>query len=122
MNHINCYTYLRVSTAMQVDAYSLDAQRERLTKYAYGNDFCIVGEYCDAGKSGKNLDGRPDFKRMLDDIQAGKDFPPPMHLRDSHYKDAKKYGFGEGYIYSHSAPDIEQQFLPDELVGRKYTK
>ena len=35
-------------------------------------------------------------------------------------KDAKKYGFGEGYIYSHSAPDVYQQFIPDELVGRKY--
>lgn len=58
----------------------------------------------------------------LNDIRNGKDFPPPMHLRDSHYKDAKKYGFGVGYIYSHDAPDVEQQFLPDELVGKKYTR
>ena len=58
----------------------------------------------------------------LSDIRNGKDFPPPMHLRDAHYKDAEKYGFGIGYVYSHSAPDVEQQFMPDELVGRKYTK
>ncbi len=58
----------------------------------------------------------------LSDISNGKDFPPPMHLRDAHYKDAAKYGFGNGYIYSHSAPDIEQQFMPDELVNKKYTK
>lgn len=58
----------------------------------------------------------------ISDIEAGKDFPPPMHLRDSHYKDAQKYGFGVGYVYTHSAPDVEQQFMPDELVGRKYTK
>ncbi len=56
----------------------------------------------------------------LKDIESGKDYPPPMHLRDAHYKDAAKYGFGEGYIYTHSAPDIKQQFLPDELAGRKY--
>ena len=56
----------------------------------------------------------------LHDIQSGKDFPPPMHLRDAHYKDAAKYGFGEGYIYTHAAPEIEQQFMPDELVTRKY--
>ncbi len=56
----------------------------------------------------------------LADIEAGNDFAPPMHLRDAHYKDAKKYGFGEGYIYSHDAPDVYQQFLPDELVGKKY--
>ena len=56
----------------------------------------------------------------LHDIQSGKDFPPPMHLRDAHYKDAAKYGFGEGYIYTHAAPEIEQQFMPDELFTRKY--
>ena len=56
----------------------------------------------------------------LADIQSGQDFPPPMHLRDAHYKDAKKYGFGEGYVYTHANPDYEQQFMPDELVNRKY--
>ena len=34
--------------------------------------------------------------------------------------DAKKYGFGEGYKYSHDYPDEYQQFLPDELKNRKY--
>ncbi len=59
--------------------------------------------------------------KALRDIDKGDDFAPPMHLRDAHYKDAAKYGFGEGYIYSHSQPQAHQQFLPDELVGRKYT-
>lgn len=58
----------------------------------------------------------------LADIESGNDFPPPMHLRDAHYKDASKYGFGIGYVYTHDAPDIKQQFLPDELVGKKYTR
>ena len=58
----------------------------------------------------------------MSDIESGNDFPPPMHLRDSHYKDAKKYGFGVGYVYTHSAPDVEQQFMPDELVGKRYTR
>lgn len=57
----------------------------------------------------------------LADIDNGKDFPPPAHLRDAHYKDAAKYGFGEGYVYSHAAPDYVQQFLPDELINKKYT-
>lgn len=56
----------------------------------------------------------------LSDISNGKDYAPPMHLRDAHYKDAAKYGFGEGYIYSHIAKDAYQQFMPDELVDRKY--
>jgi len=58
----------------------------------------------------------------LADIDSGNDFPPPMHLRDAHYKDAKNYGFGIGYVYSHDAPDMYQQFLPDELLGKKYTR
>ena len=58
----------------------------------------------------------------LADIASGKDYPPPMHLRDAHYKDAEKYGFGIGYVYSHSAPDVYQQFLPNELAGKKYTR
>ncbi len=58
----------------------------------------------------------------LSDIDGGNDYPPPMHLRDAHYKDAKKYGFGVGYIYSHDAPEVYQQFLPDELVGKKYVR
>lgn len=34
MKRLNCYIYTRVSTSMQVDGYSLDAQREKLRKYA----------------------------------------------------------------------------------------
>ena len=54
------------------------------------------------------------------DIRQGKDYPPPMHLRDAHYKDAKKYGFGEGYVYTHNNPDYIQQFMPDEMKDVKY--
>lgn len=58
--------------------------------------------------------------KAMYDIQNGKNYPPPMHLRDAHYKDAKKYGFGEGYKYSHDCPGEYQQFLPDEMLGKKY--
>lgn len=58
----------------------------------------------------------------LSDIENGKDYAPPMHLRDAHYKDASKYGFGVDYVYSHGAPEQYQQFLPDELVNKKYVK
>ncbi len=33
----------------------------------------VVGTYSDEGKSGKNVTGRPEFQRMLADIQSGKD-------------------------------------------------
>lgn len=38
-----CYIYTRVSTAIQVDGYSLDAQKDKLRKYAEFQDMEIVG-------------------------------------------------------------------------------
>ena len=58
--------------------------------------------------------------RAIADIKKGEDYLPPKHLRDAHYKDAKKYGFGEGYVYTHDNPDYIQQFMPDEIKDRKY--
>ncbi len=69
----NCYIYRRVSTSMQAYGYSLDAQKDRLIKYADYERMKIVGEYCDEGKSGKSVEGRPDFARMLNDIRNNKD-------------------------------------------------
>ena len=68
-----CYIYTRVSTSMQVDGYSLDAQKDKLRKYAEYQEMSIVGEYSDEGKSGKSVEGRPQFKQMLSDIENGKD-------------------------------------------------
>lgn len=67
------YTYTRVSTAMQIDGYSLDAQKSRMKAFAEYNDYEIVREYEDAGKSGKSIEGRVQFSQMMDDIKEGKD-------------------------------------------------
>ena len=58
---IKCYIYTRVSTAIQVDGYSLDAQKDKLRKDAEFQDMEIVGEYSDEGHSGKNIKGRQEF-------------------------------------------------------------
>ncbi|WP_152191077.1 replication-associated recombination protein A [Georgenia satyanarayanai] len=56
------------------------------------------------------------------DVRAGKAGPVPPHLRDSHYAGAKKLGHGTEYVYAHDVPHAiaSQQYLPDELVGRRY--
>jgi len=41
---IKCYIYTRVSTTMQVDGYSLDAQRDKLRRYAEFQEMEIAGE------------------------------------------------------------------------------
>ncbi len=67
------YIYTRVSTTMQVDGYSLDAQKSKMKAFADYNEYEIVGEYEDAGKSGKSIEGRLQFNQMMDDIKSGKD-------------------------------------------------
>jgi putative ATPase len=46
----------------------------------------------------------------------------PAHLRDAHYPGAAKLGHGEGYRYPHDEPSgwVEQEYLPDEVSGRRY--
>ena len=66
-----CYIYTRVSTAIQVDGYSLEAQKDKLRKYAEYQGYTVAGEYSDEGFSGKNIQGRPEFQRMLAAIESG---------------------------------------------------
>ena len=63
--------YLRVSTEMQVDGFSLDGQNNRIARFGEREEMICVGKYEDAGKSGKSIEGRPEFKRMLAEIENG---------------------------------------------------
>ncbi|SKC71427.1 replication-associated recombination protein A [Krasilnikoviella flava] len=58
----------------------------------------------------------------LADVRAGKVGVVPPHLRDAHYAGAEGLGHGKGYRYAHDAPHAiaAQQYLPDELAGRRY--
>ena len=67
-----CFLYSRVSTEMQVEGYSLEAQKNCLKKFAEREEIQIVDYSEDAGKSGKSIEGRPAFKKMLSDIESGK--------------------------------------------------
>lgn len=46
----------------------------------------------------------------------------PPHLQDAHYRGAAGLGRGAGYQYAHNYPGhyVRQQYLPDELVGRRF--
>ena len=70
---IKVYLYTRVSTTMQIDGYSLDAQKTKMKAFCDYNEYKIVGEYEDAGKSGKSIEGRVSFNQMMEDIKSGKD-------------------------------------------------
>lgn len=55
----------------QGDSESIKTQKAMLTQYAKEHGFMVVEIYVDDGWSGLNFD-RPDFNRMLDDIEAGR--------------------------------------------------
>lgn len=56
------------------------------------------------------------------DVRAGRIGRVPKPLRDAHYAGAKRLGHGKGYRYPHDEPIgvVEQQHLPDPLVGTEY--
>ena len=56
------------------------------------------------------------------DVRAGKSGPVPRCLQNKHYDGADAAVKGQHYRYPHSFPDrwVEQQYLPDALVGTTY--
>jgi len=55
-------------------------------------------------------------------VQNQKTMPIPVHLQDSHYKGSAKLGHGQGYLYAHDYDNhyVDQQYLPDGLVGTEF--
>jgi putative ATPase len=50
----------------------------------------------------------------LDDVRSGRTLAVPEHLRDAHYKGAKRLGHGEGYQYAH---DHSGHFVAQDYLG-----
>ena len=78
-----------------------------------------VIELCISPKSNSGIQA---IDAALDDIRKGHGGEVPNHLKDAHYKGAQKLGHGIGYKYAHNYPHhyVEQQYLPDEIVGEKF--
>lgn len=67
-NKIKAVLYARVSTEEQATE-GYNAQKELLNEFAHKHNFEIIDEYIDEGKSGKNIEGRPEMKRLLKDAK-----------------------------------------------------
>ncbi|MEE9371130.1 MAG: replication-associated recombination protein A [Sedimentisphaerales bacterium] len=59
--------------------------------------------------------------KAVADVKSQRTIPVPKHLKDNHYRAAKKAGFGAGYKYPHSFKDgfVPQEYLPT-AVRKKY--
>ncbi len=69
----NTALYMRLSRDDENygDSVSIETQRTILQQYAKDNGLHVVSEYIDDGWSGTNFE-RPSFKRMMEDVDAGR--------------------------------------------------
>ena len=60
--------------------------------------------------------------KALADISSKDTGTIPMHIRNAPAEGMKDFGYGQGYKYPHDYPGhyVEQQYLPDKMVGTKY--
>ena len=62
------------------------------------------------------------INKALEDVSTKDTGTIPMHIRNAPIKEMEKLGYHEGYLYPHDFPGhwVEQQYLPDKMLGTKY--
>ena len=60
--------------------------------------------------------------KALEDVATKDTGTIPMHIRNAPAEGMKSEGYGVGYKYPHDYPmhQVEQQYLPDKMLGTKY--
>jgi putative ATPase len=64
------------------------------------------------------------YEEAKDDAMKTMAEPVPMHIRNAPTPLMKKLGYGKGYKYPHNYPQaqVEQEYMPKSLKGKKYLK
>ncbi|MBE5819243.1 MAG: replication-associated recombination protein A [Clostridiales bacterium] len=62
------------------------------------------------------------INKALEDVQTKDTGEIPMHIRNAPVDGMSEFGYGVGYKYPHDYPNhqVEQQYLPDKMLGTKY--
>ena len=62
------------------------------------------------------------INKALEDVANSDTGEIPMHIRNAPIEKMRELGYNEGYLYPHDYPGhwVEQQYLPDKMVGTKY--
>ena len=62
------------------------------------------------------------INKALEDVDTKDTGEIPMHIRNAPVSGMKDFGYGEGYKYPHDYPNhqVEQQYLPNKMIGTKY--
>lgn len=62
------------------------------------------------------------INKALEDVKAKDTGEVPMHIRNAPAEGMEQFGYHNGYKYPHDYPEhfVEQQYLPDKMIGTKY--
>lgn len=62
------------------------------------------------------------INRAIEDVKSKDTGEIPMHIRNAPAEGMEQFGYGDGYKYPHDYPGhkVEQQYLPDKMLGTKY--
>ncbi|MBQ8299656.1 MAG: replication-associated recombination protein A [Clostridia bacterium] len=62
------------------------------------------------------------INQALSDVENKDTGTIPMHIRNAPAEGMEDFGYGVGYKYPHDFPnhEVEQQYLPDKMLGTKY--
>ena len=62
------------------------------------------------------------INKALEDVKTKDTGEVPMHIRNAPIEGMETLGYHEGYKYPHDYPGhvVEQQYLPDKMLGTKY--
>ena len=62
------------------------------------------------------------YSRAMRDVKEQPNLPVPLHIRNAPTELMKDFGYGKGYKYAHGYQDaiVEQEYMPDNLKGRRY--
>ena len=62
------------------------------------------------------------INKALEDVANKETGEIPMHIRNAPIEKMRELGYNEGYLYPHDFPGhwVEQQYLPDKMLGTKY--
>ena len=88
------------------DSVSIETQRTILQQFAKDNDLHVIGEYIDDGWSGTTFE-RPNFKRMMADVDAGR-------VNCIVTKDLSRFGRDHimvGYYLEYEFPDKQVRYI-----------
>lgn len=71
-------------------------------------------------KSAKSIKAYEAYQRVREEIKLSGNLPVPIHLRNAPTKLMKDLGYAQGYKYSPKEDDSQQEYLPKELLGKKF--